>query len=68
LSVGGLEPIAEQLSGGQLLPPVQTLVATFIFSPREKMHIESNKGSQSDAPLPVADAGRGASGSGRCAT
>ena len=29
----GLEPIIKQLSGGQLLPPVQTLVATFIFSP-----------------------------------
>jgi len=25
------EPIAVQLSGGQLLTPVQTLVATFIF-------------------------------------
>ena len=27
----GLEPIAEELSGGQFLPPVQTLVATLIF-------------------------------------
>ena len=29
----GLEPIAEELSGGQFLPPVQTLVATSIFCP-----------------------------------
>ena len=28
----GLEPIAEELSGGQFLPPVQTLVATLIFA------------------------------------
>jgi hypothetical protein len=27
----GREPIAEELSGGQFLPPVQTLVATLIF-------------------------------------
>ena len=27
----GLEPIAVQLSGGQLLPPVQTLVATLFL-------------------------------------
>ena len=32
----GLEPIAEELSGGQFLTPVQTLVATFI-----KMYIKS---------------------------
>ena len=37
----GLEPIAVELSGGQFLPPVQTLVATSIFSRREKMQIES---------------------------
>jgi len=30
-----------QLSGGQLLPPVQKLVATFIFAQRAKMQIES---------------------------
>ena len=30
-----------QVSGGHLLPPVQTLVATIIFSQREKMLIES---------------------------
>ena len=28
----GREPIAEELSGGQFLPPVQTLVATLIFA------------------------------------
>ena len=28
----GLEPIAVELSGGQFLPPVQTLVATLIFT------------------------------------
>ena len=28
----GLEPIAAQGSGGALLPPVQTLVATLIFA------------------------------------
>ena len=28
----GREPIAVELSGGQFLPPVQTLVATFIFT------------------------------------
>ena len=28
----GLEPIAEELSGGQFLTPVQTLVATLIFA------------------------------------
>ena len=28
----GHEPIAEELSGGQFLPPVQTLVATLIFA------------------------------------
>ena len=28
----GLEPIAEQLSGGQFLQPVQKLVATLIFA------------------------------------
>jgi len=37
----GLEPIAVQMSGGHLLPPVQKLVATFIFAHRAKMHIES---------------------------
>ena len=37
----GLEPIAVELSGGQFLPPVQTLVATSIFSQREKIQIES---------------------------
>jgi hypothetical protein len=30
-----------QHAGGMLLPPVQTLVATFIFAQRAKMHIES---------------------------
>ena len=39
--VNGLEPIAAELSGGQFLPPVQTLAATSIFSQREKMQIES---------------------------
>ena len=28
----GLEPIAEELSGGQFLPPVQKLVATIIVA------------------------------------
>ena len=37
----GLEPIAVELSGGQFLPPVQTLVATSIFCHRQKMQIES---------------------------
>ena len=37
----GLEPIAEELSGGQFLPPAQTLVATSIFCHRQKMQIES---------------------------
>ncbi len=38
----GLEPIQMQGSGGALLQPVQTLVATFIFFRwRKKMHIES---------------------------
>ncbi|MBQ8358312.1 MAG: hypothetical protein IJX37_00140 [Oscillospiraceae bacterium] len=31
----GLEPIAVELSGGQFLPPVQTLVATIIFCKAE---------------------------------
>ena len=31
----GLEPIYMELSGGQFLPPVQTLVATFIFAKGE---------------------------------
>ena len=31
----GLEPIAVELSGGQFLPPVQTLVATSIFAKGE---------------------------------
>jgi len=37
LSVGwaGFEPIAVELSGGQFLPPVQTLVATLIFATRK---------------------------------
>ena len=30
-----------QHAGGMLLPPVQKLVATLIFSQREKMQIES---------------------------
>ena len=34
------EPIAVQVSGGHLLPPVQTLVATIIFA-KAKMQIES---------------------------
>ena len=42
----GLEPIAVELSGGQFLQPVQTLVATIICSQRGQMQIESNKGSQ----------------------
>jgi len=37
----GLEPIAEELSGGQFLPPVQTLAATLIFCQRQKMQIKS---------------------------
>ena len=32
---GGFEPIAEQHPGGVLLPPVQTLVDTFIFASGE---------------------------------
>ena len=36
----GIEPIQMQMSGGHLLPPVQTLVATLIFSQREKMQID----------------------------
>ena len=32
-----------QVSGGHLLPPVQTLVATIIFSHREKMQVESGQ-------------------------
>ena len=31
----GFEPIAAELSGGQFLPPVQTLVATLIFAERK---------------------------------
>jgi len=42
----GLEPIAVELSGGQFLQPVQTLVATIICSQRGQMHIESNRGRQ----------------------
>ena len=42
----GLEPIVVQQSGGELLPPVQTMVATFILLNRSKMYIESNKGKQ----------------------
>ena len=30
----GIEPIYMQMSGGHLLPPVQTLVATYIFFSR----------------------------------
>ena len=37
----GLEPIAVELSGGQFLPPVQTLVATFVFAPWGKYATES---------------------------
>ena len=37
----GLEPIQMQGSGGALLPPVQTLVATIFFAQRAKMQIES---------------------------
>ena len=38
----GLEPISMQLSGGQLLPPVQTLVASVILCPvGQRMQIES---------------------------
>jgi hypothetical protein len=38
----GIEPIAEQQSGGLLQPPVQTLAATYIFfSPEKKMQIDS---------------------------
>jgi hypothetical protein len=39
----GLEPIAVELSGGHLLPPVQTLVATSISFPPQgnEMQIES---------------------------
>ena len=32
----GIEPIQMQMSSGHLLPPVQTLVATLIFAPRQK--------------------------------
>jgi hypothetical protein len=32
-----------QVSGGHLLPPVQTLVATSIFCQRQKMQIESGQ-------------------------
>ena len=35
--VAGLEPIAEKLSCGQFLPPVQTLVATLIFAKRKSI-------------------------------
>jgi hypothetical protein len=31
----GIEPIQMQMSGGHLLPPVQTLVATLIFCKAE---------------------------------
>ena len=34
----GIEPIAEELSGGQFLPPVQTLVATSIFAQSENAY------------------------------
>jgi len=34
-SVAGFEPITMELSGGQFLPPVQTLVATSIFAMRK---------------------------------
>ena len=37
----GLEPIAVELSGGQFLPPVQTLVATLNFAPSEQNCISS---------------------------
>ena len=33
----GLKPISMQLSGGQLLPPVQKLVATLIFAKGENV-------------------------------
>jgi len=49
--MGGLEPIAVELSGGQFLPPVQTLVATIIFCPNgQKMHIESSSRNQKRTP------------------
>jgi len=41
LGVVRFEPLAVQLSGGQLLPPVQKLVATLIFAHMAKMQIES---------------------------
>ena len=34
----GLEPIYMELSGGQFLPPVQTLVATTIFDRDEEVY------------------------------
>jgi len=34
----GLEPIAVELSGGQFLQPVQTLVATLILPPGQNAH------------------------------
>ena len=50
----GREPIAEELSGGQFLPPVQTLVATLIFFHRQKMQIESHDPHQkSETPFGV---------------
>jgi len=44
----GLEPVAEEVSGGHFLQPVQTLVATIILIHRIKMHIESNRGRQKE--------------------
>lgn len=40
----GLEPIAAEVSGGHFLQPVQTLVATLIFSPKERKCISSPTG------------------------
>ena len=40
--VPGIEPIAEQQSGGLLLTPVQTLVATIIFA-FAKMQVDAGR-------------------------
>jgi len=50
IQTAGLEPLAVELSGGQFLTPVQTLVSTLVFAHRAKMQLESRSLHQAKTP------------------